>query len=94
MTQAILADGGHAGDAERKGAERMIAAQEDANAVKAAQLLTYLVNGEGRDITGKLISAVWDPWRELHLHQDDLKFSDVYTLRRIVPADRKLPWDS
>ena len=36
-------------------------------------------------ITGKLLSAVWDPWEELPAHRDDLDATDVYTLRRIVP---------
>ena len=43
--------------------------------------------------TGRLLSAVWDPWASLPAHRDELARSDVYTLRRIVPADRGLPWD-
>jgi 3-oxoacyl-[acyl-carrier protein] reductase len=92
MTQAILAGGDRAGAAERSSAERALAANDDANAVKAAKLIVYLVAGAGRDITGKLISAMWDPWSELHLHWEEIRASDVYTLRRIVPADRKLAW--
>jgi hypothetical protein len=51
-------------------------------AERAAQLVTYLVAGEGRDITGKLISAVWDDWQHLH---ESPELGDLYTLRRIVP---------
>jgi 3-oxoacyl-[acyl-carrier protein] reductase len=43
-------------------------------------------------VTGKLISTLWDPWTELHERWDDIRGNDVYTLRRIVPADRKLTW--
>jgi len=43
-------------------------------------------------ITGKLLSAVWDPWETLAAHVSDLQSSDVYTLRRIVPKDRGLVW--
>ena len=43
-------------------------------------------------ITGKLISAVWDPWENLPEYLDDLKKSDIYTLRRIVPEDRGKNW--
>ena len=43
-------------------------------------------------ITGKLISAIWDPWRELPRHLDDLNRTDIYTLRRIVPRDRGMAW--
>ena len=89
MTQAILAGGDRAGASERANAERSLSVNDDANAIKAARLIRYLVAGPGRDVSGKLISAVWDPWDEMHLHWDALRASDVYTLRRIVPADRK-----
>ena len=44
-------------------------------------------------ITGKLLAAIWDPWEELPARLADLQTTDVYTLRRILPADRGLPWD-
>jgi 3-oxoacyl-[acyl-carrier protein] reductase len=37
---------------------------------------------------------MWDPWATLEEHLDDLRRTDVYTLRRIVPKDRGLPWGS
>jgi len=57
-----------------------------------AQLAVFLASAESDGITGKLISAVWDPWQELTSHRDDLQKTDVYTLRRIVPKDRGLDW--
>lgn len=59
---------------------------------KAADLIFFLASDDSNGITGKLISAVWDPWNELPEHLDDLKNSDVYTLRRIVPKDRGMEW--
>jgi NAD(P)-dependent dehydrogenase (short-subunit alcohol dehydrogenase family) len=58
---------------------------------KGAALAVWLASPASDGITGKLLSAVWDPWHELPSHRDDLA-SDVYTLRRIVPADRGLDW--
>jgi NAD(P)-dependent dehydrogenase (short-subunit alcohol dehydrogenase family) len=58
----------------------------------AARLAVFLASGESDGITGKLISAPWDPWAELPSHADELRSTDVYTLRRIVPADRGLSW--
>lgn len=52
-----------------------------------AALCVYLASAESRGITGKLISAQWDPWKDLHRFQEDLR-GDIYTLRRIVPEDR------
>lgn len=58
----------------------------------AARLAVFLGSGASDGITGKLISAPWDPWEELPSHADDLRTTDVYTLRRIVPTDRDLSW--
>jgi NAD(P)-dependent dehydrogenase (short-subunit alcohol dehydrogenase family) len=57
---------------------------------KGARLCLYLASPESDGITGKLISAQWDPWENLHAFREKLDKSDVYTLRRIVPEDRGL----
>jgi NAD(P)-dependent dehydrogenase (short-subunit alcohol dehydrogenase family) len=58
---------------------------------KGADLAVWLASSASDGITGKLLSAVWDPWVQLPEHRDDLG-SDIYTLRRIVPADRGCDW--
>jgi NAD(P)-dependent dehydrogenase (short-subunit alcohol dehydrogenase family) len=57
-----------------------------------ARLAVYLASTESDGITGKLISAQWDPWQKLQEHRDDLAKSDIYCLRRIVPEDRGKKW--
>ncbi len=57
-----------------------------------ARLCLFLASAAARGITGKLISAAWDPWTSLLQHSADLSGSDIYTLRRIVPQDRGLTW--
>jgi 3-oxoacyl-[acyl-carrier protein] reductase len=59
-----------------------------------ASLCLYLASDESNGITGKLISAAWDPWREFAEHRQDLEKTDIYTLRRIVPGERGLSWGS
>jgi NAD(P)-dependent dehydrogenase (short-subunit alcohol dehydrogenase family) len=59
-----------------------------------ANLCLYLASDESNGITGKLISATWDPWREFAKHREDLAKTDIYTLRRIVPGERGLSWGS
>jgi NAD(P)-dependent dehydrogenase (short-subunit alcohol dehydrogenase family) len=61
---------------------------------QGAGLAVFLGSAASDGITGKLISAVWDPWTALPEHLDDLRRTDVYTLRRIVPSDRHLGWGS
>ena len=60
---------------------------------KGAALTVFLASAASDGITGRLLSAVWDPWADLPQYREQLDRSDVYTLRRIVPADRGLPWD-
>ena len=60
---------------------------------KGADLCVFLLSSASDGVTGRLISAVWDPWQTLANHVDELSRSDVYTLRRIVPEDRNLKWD-
>ncbi|HKX61551.1 MAG TPA: SDR family oxidoreductase [Verrucomicrobiae bacterium] len=57
-----------------------------------AELAVYLASPESNGITGKLISAQWDPWKSLHEHREELTTSDIYCLRRIVPEDRGKKW--
>jgi NAD(P)-dependent dehydrogenase (short-subunit alcohol dehydrogenase family) len=55
-----------------------------------ASLAVYLASAASDGITGRLLSAVWDPWATLGDHRAELADTDVYTLRRIVPGDRGL----
>ena len=57
---------------------------------KGADLAVFLGCDLSDGITGKLLSAVWDPWQSLPHHVEELNSTDVYTLRRIVPRDRHL----
>jgi NAD(P)-dependent dehydrogenase (short-subunit alcohol dehydrogenase family) len=57
-----------------------------------AALCAFLASSQSDGITGRLISAVWDPWQDLHERRDELAASDIYTLRRIVPEDRGKNW--
>ena len=56
-----------------------------------ARLAVYLASPQSDGITGKLISAQWDPWERLHEFKGDLD-SDIYALRRITPKDRGKTW--
>jgi NAD(P)-dependent dehydrogenase (short-subunit alcohol dehydrogenase family) len=58
---------------------------------RGAELAVWLASPASDGISGKLLSAVWDPYRELPEHREELD-SDIYTLRRIVPGDRGLDW--
>ena len=57
-----------------------------------AGLCAWLATRESDGITGKLLSAQWDPWKDLAGKRELLAKSDIYTLRRIVPEDRGQKW--
>lgn len=59
---------------------------------RGAELAVFLASDASNGITGKLISAVWDEWEHWPEHLDELRASDVYTLRRIAGRDRGLSW--
>lgn len=61
-------------------------------AVEAIELCIFLASSASDGITGRLISAVWDPWRDLPQRAEELATTDIYTLRRIVPHDRGRNW--
>ena len=61
---------------------------------KAAELVAWLAGPGSAGISGRLISAVWDPWNDgLARHREELAGSDIYTLRRITPEDRGRKWN-
>ncbi len=82
---------------DRVGAEfhqRMVRIQQQGGTPleTGAGLCVFLASPDSDGITGKLISAVWDPWKSLPEHLQELDKSDIYTLRRIVPKDRGSWW--
>jgi 3-oxoacyl-[acyl-carrier protein] reductase len=50
----------------------------------AADLAVYLASDAADGITGKLISAVWDRWNDLHEYFPEIATTDIFTLRRII----------
>jgi NAD(P)-dependent dehydrogenase (short-subunit alcohol dehydrogenase family) len=59
---------------------------------QAISLIDFLSSRSSIGITGKLISAEWDNWSEWPNNLDQLKNSDLYTLRRIAGRDRGQQW--
>jgi NAD(P)-dependent dehydrogenase (short-subunit alcohol dehydrogenase family) len=87
MTQQVLAAGPEKAGADFFAKNKKWSDEGAVDPKLGAALCVWLASAESDGITGKLISAQWDPWK------DPAKFralatGDVYTLRRIVPEDR------
>jgi 3-oxoacyl-[acyl-carrier protein] reductase len=91
MTEQVLAHGAAlAGKVEFEHASKQ-PRDDAAQLERVLGLAGFLLSSKSDGITGKLISAVWDPWEKLGDFRKDLD-SDIYTLRRIVPKDRGKAW--
>ena len=65
---------------------------EGDNMKSAINLCIFLSTNESNGISGKLISAAWDPWDKFARYKSSIANSDIYTLRRIIPEDRGMNW--
>ena len=58
----------------------------------ACDLILFLGSKYSDGIKGKLVSALWDDWKNWPKYKKILKNSDIYTLRRITTKDRGFNW--
>ena len=91
LNEVVVAGADLAGQKEFDAANK-VKASGGTSPERAAQLVTFLASSSSDGITGKLISAVWDPWEKFSEHMDEIMKTDIYTLRRIVPKDRGMDW--
>lgn len=93
LLDQVLAAGPEMAGAEFHARMRKIKEQGGTPLSVGASLAVYLASPESNGITGRLIAAAWDKWSNLHEHAEELDATDIYTLRRIIPADRGRRWD-
>jgi 3-oxoacyl-[acyl-carrier protein] reductase len=59
---------------------------------KVAELALFLASPESDGLSGRLVSLLWDKWKDSPRHLAEIMSSDVYTIRRIIPEDRGYKW--
>jgi len=59
---------------------------------KVCELILFLGSKYSDGISGKLISALWDDWKNWINYKKLLQNSDAYTLRRIIGKERGFEW--
>ena len=59
---------------------------------KVAELALFLASSKSDGLSGRLISLLWDNWKDISQHLEDIMSTDVYAMRRIIPGDRGYDW--
>ncbi|MFS8636936.1 MAG: SDR family oxidoreductase [Gemmatimonadota bacterium] len=54
----------------------------------AGRAAVFLLSDRAAGLTGRLVAAPWDEWWSWPERREAIQGSDLFTLRRIVPADR------
>jgi NAD(P)-dependent dehydrogenase (short-subunit alcohol dehydrogenase family) len=92
MTEEILRNSAEtAGQAEIATARATLDAGPE-NFERLGRLVDFLLSPESDEISGRLISAAWDPWEQFGEKRERLRTTDLLTLRRITPEDRGEAW--
>ncbi|HTQ29738.1 MAG TPA: SDR family oxidoreductase [Opitutaceae bacterium] len=76
------------GEAEYQAALKQKSPADGAPLARALQLVEFLLSPASDGLSGRLLSAPWDPWEKLSAHAADLGPTDIYMLRRVLPEDR------
>jgi len=84
MLEEVLAAGNAAGEIAISQANRQKQSGGDSIETVVA-LALFLASNESHGLTGKLISAQHDPWREWAGKADQLNATPLYTIRRLDP---------
>jgi len=92
MLEEVIKKGNKVAGEKEYEIARKIIVEGGASMERVAELALFLASDESNGITGKLISAVWDNWKQWPEHLKELNESDVYTIRRIAGRDRGHLW--
>ena len=91
LLDEVLAAGEAAGEAELA---KAIKQQREGGTPLAmvAEFALFLASSQTDGLTGRLMSLLWDNWREIPQRLNEIMSSDIYAVRRIIPKDRGYEW--
>ena len=88
LKELIALDPKITGEEEFSKAKDVVENPSKENLEQTIDLILFLISGEGRVISGKFISSIWDNWSEWTLNFKRIMDSDLYTLRRVTTTDK------
>ena len=92
LHQQTLAAGASAAGEEFLAKTQFELAKGGVPATVGADCAAFLVSDAARGITGKFVAAPYDRYAEWPRHLRELRGSDLFTLRRILPKERGMDW--
>jgi len=94
MVDEVLASGAtRVGERHFEAFKQIRATNGGASIPNAADCAVFLASSASDGITGRLVHAVRDPWKDkLALHVDEIAKTDLLTLRRVEAKDRGIAW--
>ncbi len=57
---------------------------------KAPELALYIACENRKELSGRVISAIWDDWENISNQKEKIIDTDIFQMRRIVPKDRDI----
>ncbi len=57
-----------------------------------ANAAAFLLSDRAKGITGKFVAAPYDGYQDWPKHLEELKSTDIFTLRRVLPKERGMDW--
>lgn len=85
LSAEIIAAGDQTAGAAEVASARQLSAAGAAPLERALDLVEWLLSPASDGISGRLLSAAWDPWTTLPAQRETLARSDLYQLRRVTP---------
>jgi len=55
---------------------------------KAPELALFIASQNSKELSGRVISAIWDNWENISNQKEKIIDTDIFQMRRIVPKDR------
>jgi len=57
---------------------------------KAPELALFIASENRKELSGRVISAIWDDWENISNQKGKIIDTDIFQMRRIVPKDRDI----
>ena len=87
FTEQLMADRNSIGEKNWRDLQNRLNTGGD-SIEKAPELALFIASQNRKELNGRVISAIWDDWGKISRQKDNIIYTDIFQMRRIVPKDR------